>query len=124
MHETPYLDNKFDAVIVGWTLSYSREPLKFAKEIKRIIKDGGVIAIGVEYSTMTGEDEVELQGYSIQEFDVLKKRVNSVDEILQLFAPHVDEVFFRHDAPRKKSHTKSGLIEDVSNVAVVFSINK
>lgn len=124
MHSTPYSDNRFDAVIIGWTLSYSRDPKKLAKEIRRIIKDGGIVAIGVEYSTMTEADEVELMGYAIQEFDLLNKRVNCVDDILELFSPNVNEVFFRHDAPQKRSHTKSGLIENVSNVAVIFSVNK
>lgn len=124
MHATPYPDNRFDVVIVGWTLSYSRDPEKFAAEMMRIIKDNGVIAIGVEYSIMDEADEVELMGYAIQEFDVLKKRINTVQGILQLFLPHVKEEYFTHDAPLKRSHLKSGLVENVSNVAAIFSVKK
>jgi hypothetical protein len=40
MHAAPYSDNRFDTVIVGWTLSYSKEPKVFASEMIRILKDG------------------------------------------------------------------------------------
>lgn len=124
MHATPYPDDAWDAIVVGWTLSYSSVPAKFAREMIRIARPGAVIAIGVEYSTMSESDAVALSGYSIQERTKLPKRVNSVDEILELFAPHVDRVFFSHDAPRKRSHQRDGLAADVSNVAVIFSIRK
>lgn len=124
MHETPYHDKQFDLIIVGWTLSYSRDPGKFASEILRIAKNNGVIAIGVEYSTMTDKDEVNLIGYSIQELDILNKRINSVAEILTLFKSSIKNIYFQHDAPMKRSHTSKGLIQDVSNVAVIFSIKK
>jgi hypothetical protein len=73
---------------------------------------------------MTEKDEVELMGYAIQEFSVLNKRINSVSGILELFGSHVGDVYFNHDAPRKRSHQKSGLIQEVSNVAVIFSVKK
>jgi SAM-dependent methyltransferase len=124
MHATPYPDDAWDAIVAGWTLSYSSAPAKFAREMVRIARPGGVIAIGVEYSTMSESDELALSGYNIQERTKLPKRVNSVEEILELFAPHVDRVFFSHDAPRKRSHQRDGLVADVSNVGVIFSISK
>jgi SAM-dependent methyltransferase len=124
MHATPYPDDAWDAIVAGWTLSYSGAPAKFAAEMLRIAKPGGIIAIGVEYSTMSESDEVALSGYRIQDAARLPKRINSVEEILALFAPHVGEVFFTHDAPRKRSHAPGGLAADVSNVAAIFSVRK
>jgi len=124
MHRTPYADGTWDVIIVGWTLSYSSTPRKFAQEMTRIARNGGVIAIAVEYSTMSEQEEVELTGYSIQEKVKLNRRINNVKDILDLFSSNVDQVFFTHDAPMKRSHEKKGLVPDVSNVAVIFSLTK
>jgi SAM-dependent methyltransferase len=124
MHATPYPDDTWDAIVAGWTLSYSSAPAAFAREMIRIAKPGAAIAIGVEYSTLSESDEIALSGYSIHERSKLPKRINSVSEILDLFAPHADRVFFAHDAPRKRSHQRDGLAADVSNVAVIFNIRK
>ncbi|MDQ3000955.1 MAG: class I SAM-dependent methyltransferase [Fibrobacterota bacterium] len=124
MHATKYPDGAWDAVIVGWTLSYSSEPGKFAREMVRIVKPGGVLAIAVEYATMTEQDEQALVGYNIQETGKLHKRINSVKEILDLFSGHVDHVYFSHDAPLRRAHGKDGLVANVSNVAVIFSLQK
>lgn len=124
MHNTFYPDSTWDVIIVGWTLSYSSTPQKFAEEMIRIARNGALIAIAVEYSTMSERDEVELCGYSIQERTKLSRRVNSVQEILALFSSHVDQVFFSHDAPLKRSHGKGGLDPNVSSVAVIFSLTK
>lgn len=122
MHNTKFADSTFDVVICGWTLSYSNQPHKFAKEITRIIKNNGVIAIGVEYSTLTKEDSKKIHnGYALitQGFE----RINSVNSILQLFESNIDHVFFNHDAPNKNSHGET-LHPDVSSVVVIFSITK
>lgn len=124
MHRTPYADNAWDVIVVGWTLSYSSAPEQFAAELTRITKPGGIIAIAVEYSTMSESDETALAGYNIQETAKLAKRINSVREILDLFGPRAGHVYFSHDAPRKRSHGADGLVSDVSNVAVIFSLEK
>jgi Methyltransferase domain len=122
MHETPYEDNRWDAIICGWTLSYSRNPELVSKELIRIAKDGCAIAIAVEYSTLSYEEGVQLVGYSVEDkgFD----RVNSVDRILQLFQGHVGHVYFSHDAPLKRHHTAAGLVKRPSSVAVIFTVKK
>jgi SAM-dependent methyltransferase len=122
MHALPYPDDTFDAVLCGWTLSYSATPGKAAAEMVRVVKPGGLIGVAVEYSTMTAADEETRAGYSIQERDRLPERVNSVDALLALFEGVVGEVFFRHDAPNKISHTAAGLRPDVSAVAVIFCV--
>jgi len=124
MHQTPYADDSFDAIVVGWTLSYSSDPQSFATEMLRIVRDGGILAIGVEYSELTEEDTIALVGYRIDEEDKLPKRINSTADILSLFGDHVAHVFFDHDAPNKRSHTRAGLIENASAVCVIFSVRK
>lgn len=124
MHHTRFPDNHWDAVVCGWTLSYSSEPAKAIHEIVRITKNGGLVALGVEYSTLTEEDYKDLIGYSIQDFSKLKRRVNSVQDILSLFGESIGTIYFQHDAPLKRSHTKNVLLTDVSNVAVILSIKK
>jgi hypothetical protein len=124
MHSTPYPNDRWDVIIVGWTLSYSSSPAKFAEELTRIAKDGALIAIAVEYSTLSESDEVQLSGYSIQERARLKERINSVQDILDLFSSRAGHVFFSHDAPLKRSHGKDGLIPDVSSVGVIFRLTK
>jgi SAM-dependent methyltransferase len=123
MHNMPYPDNTWDAVVCGWTLSYSASPQKAAAEILRVVRDQGFISMGVEYSTMTELDEIAIAGYAIHERTRLAQRVNSAEQLLELFQPNVKDVFFRHDAPLKMSHTAK-LASFVSGVAVIFSVTK
>jgi hypothetical protein len=122
MHAIPFPDGHFDAVVCGWTLSYSTDPQRAANEMARVTKAGGIVAIGVEYSTLTPEDERKLIGYSVQEFDRIGGRVNSTAHLKSLFASRLDTVYFEHDAPNRRTHTAAGLVDDVSNVALVFSL--
>jgi SAM-dependent methyltransferase len=121
MHAMPFADASFDAVVCGWTLSYSTEPQRAAHEMARVVRPGGIVAVGVEYSDWQAEDEKKLLGYQLLERDKLAQRVNSSAAIKALFGPELGHVYFEHDAPRKVSHTAAGTRPDVSNVALVFS---
>lgn len=48
MHSTDYPSGHFDAVILGWVVSYSVEPARLIAECKRIAKPGGYIGFGIE----------------------------------------------------------------------------
>ena len=96
MHTAPFEDDSFDAVICGWTISYSTNPSLAALEMLRLTRRGGVIAVAVEYSTLTEKDEEQLIGYNVQEFDQIPSRVNSSEQILELFGDRVETVFFKH----------------------------
>jgi SAM-dependent methyltransferase len=48
MHETSYADASFDAVVLGWVISYSTAPSRLVEECKRIVKPGGYLAFGIE----------------------------------------------------------------------------
>jgi SAM-dependent methyltransferase len=121
MHSTRFTDSYFDVIICGWTLSYSNEPQKFAQEALRITKNNGIIAIGVEYSVLTNEQSINFHGgYHLNpNFE----RINSVNQILNLFSGHVKHLYFNHDAPNKISHGEI-LDKNVSNVIAIFSILK
>ena len=122
MHETPYGDNTWDAILCGWTISYSRNPERFAREMLRIAKLGCVLVIAVEFVCLSYEDAIELEGYSIE--DKGFQRINSVDQILRLFDGHVDHVYFSYDAPLKRHHTAKGLVPNPSGVGVIFTVRK
>lgn len=121
MHGTRFDNSYFDVIICGWTLSYSNQPQKFADEAMRIIKDKGVIGIGVEYSILTENQAINISGYFLSPVNL--ERINSTVQILKLFDGHVDHVFFDHDAPNRISHGDL-IVKDVSNVIVVFSVKK
>jgi SAM-dependent methyltransferase len=121
MHAMRFDDASFDAVVCGWTLSYSIDPRRAASEMTRIVRAGGVIAVGVEYSSISPDEEKQLLGYQLQELEKIGARVNSTAALRALFGPSVGHVYFEHDAPRKRAHGADGMITDVSNVALVFS---
>ena len=122
MHAMPYEDNSFDIVVCGWTVSYSNSPQQLAHEMMRVCKSGGVIAMGLEYSTLDEAGYQTLLGYSLAIPGV--ERINSVSQINGLFENHIDQVFFSHDAPLKRSHTADGLVPFPSSAASIFSIKK
>ena len=48
IHGTTFANGQFDAVILGWVISYSSDPEIIISECKRIVKPGGYIAFGIE----------------------------------------------------------------------------
>lgn len=48
MHETAFASGQFDAVILGWVISYSSNPENLINECKRVVKPGGYIGFGIE----------------------------------------------------------------------------
>lgn len=124
MHNIPFDSDYFDVVLCGWTISYSATPQIAANEILRVTKSDGIVGMGLEYSTMTSDDVQQITGYVIQDNNKLSKRINSTDEILDLFKGNVDHVFFNHDAPNKISHTRNGLVNNVSSVVAIFKVRK
>ena len=96
MHDMPFSENSFDIVIMGWTLSYSSNPSQVAKEILRVIRPGGLVAVGVEHVTQKSK---HLKGGGLLDPLEDANRINTVDQVLGLFESSVKNVFFRHDAP-------------------------
>lgn len=114
MHDMPFPDAAFDTALFGWTLSYSTDPAAACRELARVTRKGGVIAVAVEYTTMDA-DTLQLH----TELDAAADDPRSVDAILALFGDAAGPVFFRHDAPLRRTHGAE-LIEDPSSVCLVF----
>ena len=48
IHNTSYANNEFDAVLLGWMISYCGDPKVIVAECKRILKPGGFLGFGIE----------------------------------------------------------------------------
>lgn len=129
MHQTKFEDNSFDAILLGWTLSYSSTPHDVANELLRICKSGGIIGVAVEYADDSENADQKWQekfGYTLIERDKLKARVNSTAAILGLFEGKIGHVYFNHDAPLSLAHDPNAdtLSPKVSAVSVLFATSQ
>ncbi len=88
MHKMPFPDGFFDIVVVGWVLNYSDAQAKAAAEMARVLKPGGIVAIGLEWSRRLQQD---VTGYTFG----TKTLITDIPGILALFP--VDRVYFRMD---------------------------
>ncbi len=111
MHAMQYADNSWDAILCGWTIAYSSEPELAAREMIRVLRPGGVVAISISYYPEAGDEHLRKDD---QRFGRLREN-RTADAMLALFGANVDQVYFRHD-PADKSRTGSCL--------AVFSIKK
>jgi hypothetical protein len=48
MHELPYADMSFSAIVCGWTLSYSTRPEVAAEEMERVLRPGGYLVVSMQ----------------------------------------------------------------------------
>lgn len=96
MHRMPYTDDRWDVILAGYTLSYSNDPQAFSREIVRVARHGALIGIAVGYKPRPLLVERAAANMLIGGVDT---RIQTVDDILALFAPQVGGVFFRQDAP-------------------------
>jgi len=111
MHAMQYADSSWDAILCGWTITYSNQPELAAKEMVRVLKPGGLVAISISFYPQ-GEDS----HISAKDMAFGRTRDNrSADAMLKLFGDHVDKVYFKHD-PADQTKTGSCL--------AVFSIKK
>jgi hypothetical protein len=113
MHNMPYRDNAWDAVILGWCLAYSDNRPRAAREVIRVAKDGAVIAVGVEYNPFSSDELSQQLGYEVCD----RVRMISVQDVLDLFAPHVDHVYFAQDVPALRR-------DQINEILVIFSLKK
>lgn len=111
MHSMPYADNSWDALILGWVMSYSTEPAQAAREVARVVRPSGLVAIGVTFYPDRLLSKFKAEGVDFG----IENRIQTTEEMLALFGDQVDRVFFRHD-PTDRS--KQG------SCVVIFSIRK
>ena len=106
-HNIEYKANTFDSIFCGWVLPYSTKPKKITNSIVRVIKNGGLVSIGVEYS--------------------LKEPINSLKKIKSLFKGHIEKIFFEYDADLKKkklSYLQKETFSASSQILLQFSVKK
>jgi len=48
IHDSGIPDRSYDAVLLGWMISYSSNPRRVVDECLRILKPGGLLGIGIE----------------------------------------------------------------------------
>lgn len=113
MHDMPYADSSWDAVIMGWVISYSSEQQRAAMEVVRVTRPGGIVAVGLEwYPPKAKEQILDKLGYQLGHTD----QPRSTGEVLALFGDHVDRVYVRHDPAEN--------LDRVGELFVIFSIKK
>jgi SAM-dependent methyltransferase len=113
MHAMPYADQSFDVVILGWVLGYSDNPRQAAKEVLRVLRPGGIVAVGLEYNPKTQDEIASEQGYLCG----ARRRIESTQEVLNFFGGSVDQVYFRHDV----AESRRG---EIGSLIVIFSVTK
>lgn len=111
MHDMPYSDDAWGVVVLGWALSYSDTPERAAREVVRVTRRGGIVAVAVSYYPRFRLEDAARTGRLVG----TRERIQTVEEILRLFDGHVGRVYFSHDAP-------SPDVE--SYCAAIFSIRK
>lgn len=118
VHALSYPPDRFDVVVCGWTLSYSKAPRVAAAELARVCRPGGVIAVAVEYSEVAAGRPVGGVSYVLGHPGV--ERINSVAQLQELFGDSVGRIFVSHDAPARRSHLEDALHPDPSSVIFTF----
>lgn len=86
IHSTSYDDQYFDAVILGWVISYSEKPEVIVKECKRILKLGGYLGFGIE-----SDPEQRVSG------NYGPPRVNDLNSCKDIVRIVMEPVVFIHD---------------------------
>jgi SAM-dependent methyltransferase len=114
MHAMPYEDNSWDAIILGWVMTYSDNVQLAAREVIRVAKDGALIAIGVSYYPLDQLTKDRLAGGDERFRD---KRLQTVKEYLELFGENVKTVFFQHDSADARKEGVCSLIFQISKPA-------
>ncbi|MDR7992076.1 class I SAM-dependent methyltransferase [Thermosynechococcus sp. PP45] len=126
MHSMPYEDSSFDVIICGWTISYSKNPEKAASEMIRVIKSGGIIGIAVDFSNMSPIEAEKKFGYSIEPTDGSFVRLNSAEQIYELFGDVISHIYFCNNAPLRDNVEilQQNSLYPNSTVVTIFSISK
>jgi SAM-dependent methyltransferase len=56
IHDSGLADQSFDIVVLGWMISYTHDPASVVRECGRLLKPGGLIAIGIEHDPNQKDD--------------------------------------------------------------------
>ena len=108
MHSIEFHDNYFDCVMNNWAIAYSENQKIVFKEMIRVLKSGGIFAIGFEHHDNILIDEYKKSDQ--RHVDGLKnfhKDINSVQDIENIFLElEINfETLIKIDAPLKNLST-------------------
>lgn len=87
IHNTSYESESFDVILLGWMISYSKNPAQVVKECDRLLKSGGYLGIGIESNPMQKNDVI---------FPPRVNTLNSSENLIDLIGRNWD-VVFKHD---------------------------
>jgi SAM-dependent methyltransferase len=112
-----YDTNTFDCIFCGWVLPYIKNPQLIADNIFRVIKNDGMISIGIAYH----DDKL------INSLSGSVNQINSLDSIKKLFKDKIKNIFFQYDAELKhKSMIDIYKIteQESSSIIISFTVKK
>lgn len=92
MHDLPYSDGSFDVVISSWVLGYSKTPQKAVDEMVRVVRGGGIIAVGATYNPRAA-----VVDYADQEAKIVGTVFRRVDQYKTMLGKTLDRVYFEED---------------------------
>jgi SAM-dependent methyltransferase len=112
MHNMPYKDDSFNVLVNGFCIEYSENYQKAANEMLRVVKDGGILAIGFSHTAPKLREKIaEQKGYKFT------KSLHNLDHLYDLFKGHIDHIYFSQDLTKEGS-------ERGQNLLAIFSIKK
>ncbi len=98
MHHMDFADGEFDIVISGWVLGYSDDMQQCAREMLRVTKPGGIIAIGNAYTLHEHGDTSDVLGYRIG----IDEPLSDLPTVERLFGVGPEDCYFRYDGSRER----------------------
>ncbi|EOQ88095.1 hypothetical protein LEP1GSC202_3356 [Leptospira yanagawae serovar Saopaulo str. Sao Paulo = ATCC 700523] len=127
MHRMPYEASSFDVIVYAWCFTYSKTPKLVISEALRVLKDGGVFAVGFEHWPYSQEVTEAVFGKNDRAISVIPDRVQSTKDIVRLLGKNLDTIFVNYDAPKKMKTLKDR--NDLNkkgafNIMLVASIKK
>ena len=93
MHDMPYDADRFDVIVVGWTLTYSKDVRRVCDEIVRVARPGATVAIGINMESITLEDRKKRDGDAFLDATYYE----TTKEILDHFEGKIAAMIFHHD---------------------------
>ncbi len=111
MHQMPYDDDSFDVVMAGWVIAYSHTPEVAAKEMVRVVKNGGIISIGVQHTGEQKKEEI------LPYVSGAGRETDRVDQITQYFGDCIKHIYFHHEIEQERMSKKGSIL-------VTFSVKK
>jgi SAM-dependent methyltransferase len=123
MHNTPFEDSSFDAVVSAWCITYSKTPKIVITETIRILKPNGISAIGLDYWPLNEKQSREITAQKKGRIEFNPKRLQTTAELKQLFAKKINKVFLEYDAPFKPAPQKEPELSGALGSSQVMLIN-